>query len=134
LRAKAAAIAIAAGPRTVWGNVHERGGGTVASYFVRWTVERPIAEHPANFDVVMGSWGDGTSPDDRCAISMLCSENEDGRSVMVIDAADAARDLSDLAASALKRDEVIGTPLAEQLFAIVDAIFLQDDRLPTATG
>jgi len=116
--------------RTVWGNVHERDGGTVASYFVQWTVGRPIAEHPANFDLILGSWGDGTSVDDRYAVSLLYAEDEDGPSVMVIDATDAPRDMSDLAGSALRRDEVIGTPLAAAAFAIVDAIFLQDGRLP----
>ena len=116
--------------RTVWGYVHEREGGTVASYFVQWTVGLSLAEHPANFDLVLGSWGDGTSADDRCAISLLYSENEDGPSVMVIDAAGAPRDLSTLASSALARDEVVGTPLAIAAFAIVDAVFLQDNRLP----
>jgi len=116
--------------RTVWGFVHRRGAETVASYFVQWTVGRSLAEHPANFDLILGSWGDGASADDRCAISMLYSENEDGPSVMVIDATDRPRDMSSLASSVLTRAEVIGTPLAAAAFAIVDAIFLQDDRLP----
>jgi hypothetical protein len=34
----------------------------------------------------------------------------------------------DLAATALKRDDVINTPLADQVFSVVDAIYLQDGR------
>ena len=114
--------------RTVWGYVHRCGTETVASYFVQWTVGAALADHPANFDIVMGSWGDGTSPADRCAIALLYSETEDGPAVMVVDAV--RRDMSSLAASALRRDEVIDTPLATAAFAISDAVFAQDDRLP----
>jgi len=56
--------------RTVWGHVHED-QGTVASYFMQWTVGASLERHPANFDLVYGQWGDGSSSSDRCAISLL---------------------------------------------------------------
>jgi len=48
---------------------------------------------------------------------------------MVIDASDRKIAESDLAQSAMRREQIIGTPVADQLFALVDAIWLQDDRL-----
>lgn len=47
---------------------------------------------------------------------------------MVIDAADRAEAKGELAKAALARADVVGTPLAARVFAIVDAIYLQDGR------
>ena len=122
--------------RTVWGLVRKLGPEAiaVASYFAQWTVGSSLADHPVNFDLVLGSWGDGTSADDRCAISFIYSEAENGPGVMVIDATDRPTAASGLAGSVLTRDEVVGTPLATAAFAIVDAVLLQDDRLPRDVG
>ena len=48
---------------------------------------------------------------------------------MVIDAQEKLSKYSDLAGTALQRDEVIGSALADQVFAVIDAIWLQDARL-----
>ncbi|MCB2013704.1 MAG: hypothetical protein R3E11_10545 [Sphingobium sp.] len=47
---------------------------------------------------------------------------------MVIDAADRPIGASELVSGALRREEIIGTPLADHLFAMVDAIWEQDQR------
>ncbi|MEM6477289.1 MAG: hypothetical protein AAF687_14120 [Pseudomonadota bacterium] len=114
--------------RTVWGFVH-KGDETVASYVVQWTVGKSIEDHPANFDIILGGWGEGSRNHDRRAISMIHFENADGPQVSVIDAADRPIGASELIGSALKRSEVIGTPLAQQAFAIFDAVIVQDKRL-----
>jgi len=41
---------------------------------------------------------------------------------------------SDLVGRALRRDEVIGTPLAPVAFELVDAIWMQDERIGELTG
>ena len=115
--------------RTVWGYVHETGGGTLASYFFQWTVGKSIEEHPANFDLILGSWGEGTTKNDRCAISLVHFENGGVPGVSVIDANDRPIASSELVGSAKSRDELIGTPLAQQVFAIFDVVILQDNRL-----
>ena len=53
---------------------------------------------------------------------------------MVIDAE--TRPVADksLVGKALRRDEVIGTPIAENAFAIVDAILAQDKRVAELPG
>ena len=48
---------------------------------------------------------------------------------MIIDASDRSVATSPLVGRALTRDEVIGTPLAADVFRILDAIWLQDNRI-----
>ena len=115
--------------RTVWGYVHEKGGGTLASYFAQWTVGKSIEGHPANFDLIYGAWGEGSNRNDRCAISLIHFESDGVPGVSVIDANDRPIASSELVGSAMSREELIGTPLVQQVFAIVDAVILQDNRL-----
>jgi len=110
--------------RTVWGYVHEADGPTLAAYFVRWT-DGHIEETGANVDLVLGGWGDGTSRAGRACVSLLHRQMEDGKpSLMIVD----AKAEPEIADKPLKRCEVIGTPLADQVFRLADAIYEQDDR------
>lgn len=113
--------------RTVWGLVH-RGKAGEAAYFVQWTLGQ-IGRHGAHFDLVLGPWGEGTTRDDRYAVSLEFRRTENGPAFMVIDAD--TRDIAkgDLAHHGLTRQEVVGTAVAKQAFEIVDAIWLQDERL-----
>jgi hypothetical protein len=115
--------------RSVWGFVHDEGGVTVASYFVQWTVGKPIEDHPANFDLIYGAWGEGATKSDRCAISLIHFETEGVPGVSVINANDRPLASSELVGSALSREDLVGTPLAQRVFSIFDAVILQDHRL-----
>ena len=107
--------------------VHHQGGPSVAAYWMHWTVGH-LSEPGANLDLVLGAWGEGTDAHDRFGIALVHRQFEDGTpSLMVIDAGDRFKNI-DLAATTLARSDVIGTPLAEQVFSLVDAIYLQDDR------
>ncbi len=113
--------------RRVWGMVHQQGGPTVAAYWMHWTVGH-LSIPGANLDLVLGKWGDGTGASDRFGVAMVHRQLEDGTpSLTVIDAGGRFSD-PDLAATVLARRDVIGTPLAEQVFSVVDAIYLQDGR------
>lgn len=108
--------------------VHHIDGPSVAAYWIHWTVGH-LSEPGANLDLVLGKWGDGTTADDRCGIALVHRELEDGTpSLMVIDAAHRSFAGGSLTKTALARTDVIGTPLAEQVFSVVDAIYLQDSR------
>jgi hypothetical protein len=48
---------------------------------------------------------------------------------MVIDSGHRPANTSQLCGRALKRADVIGTPLASEVFQLVDAIWLQDARI-----
>ena len=70
--------------RTAWGFVY-RDGGPHACYFVEWTVGR--RDCSARFDIVVGRWSDGTTEDDREAVSLAYELLDDGPSFSVVDAA-----------------------------------------------
>jgi hypothetical protein len=113
--------------RTVWGYVH-RGDEAVAAYFVAWT-RGQVGRHGANIDLVLGEWGDRTGAQDRYTVSLAFRRTDRGPAFMVIDSAGRPVASSDLAANHLGRADVIETPVAADAFAIVDAIWLQDDRV-----
>lgn len=113
--------------RCVWGVVHQ-GDATLAAYWMHWTPGH-FSERGANLDLVIGRWGDGATADDRFSVALVHREQPDGTPVMmVIDAATRPTRMDELARAALAREDVIGTPLARQVFAIVDAIYEQDRR------
>lgn len=114
--------------RLVWGVVHAP-AGTAASYYVHWTAGAGLDRHPANYDFIIGRWGEDASPADRVAVSLMHFENEEGPGVMVIDAGGRPSAYSGLAASALDRERVVGTELAATAFAVFDTVLLQDTRL-----
>ena len=107
---------------TIWGWIHS-GPATVAAYWTNWA-DGHLSDVGATFDLVVGSWGEGTSIESRSAISLLYKAGPDG-GFMLIDAAP----YKSLAARQLQREEVVGTPLADQAFSLVDTIWEQDDRL-----
>ncbi|MEN3950944.1 hypothetical protein [Iodidimonas sp. SYSU 1G8] len=112
--------------RRVWGEVHAA-DGIVAVYYVGWSEGRP--DHGAAFDLIIGKWGDGATSEDRAAVSLDFRVSEARGAFMVVDAPGRRIAVSELAGSALTRSEVIGTPLASQVFALIDAVYMKDARL-----
>ncbi len=113
--------------RSAWGLVHS-GDVTVAAYWMHWTVGH-LNEPGANLDLVLGAWGEGATSKDRVAASLLYREPEDQPpAFMVIDATNRTVAKSELVGGALRPEDIIGTPLAEHVFGLVDAICLQDAR------
>jgi hypothetical protein len=112
--------------RTVWGMLR-KGDIDKAVYFVQWTMSSP--QHGANFDLVIGRWGDGSDIADRTSVSLLYRADVDEPGFMIIDAAGRPASDGSLAVKALSRDELVNSTLKAPVFAMVDAIFLQDERL-----
>jgi hypothetical protein len=112
--------------RTVWGYVHSP-SEPIAAYFVQWTRNNP--EHGANFDLILGAWGDQAQPHQRQAIALAYRVVDGQGSFMVIDAKTRPFATSELIGAALDREQVIGQPIAAQAFAVVDAVMLKDDRI-----
>ena len=104
---------------------------TVAAYLVHWTETRP--DHGANFDLIIGSWGEDTNSTDRQAASFKYSSS--GGGFMAIDASSRpfAND-STLFDQALSREEIVGSPLSSALYNLLDAIWLQDSRIAEIQG
>jgi hypothetical protein len=118
--------------RSVWGFVR-RDREPFAAYFVHWT-QGHVADSGANFDLILGEWGEGTRPQDRCTVSLIYRFTDSGAGFMVIDAG--TRDLaqSDLVCQALSRAEVIGQPIAHDVFMLCDAILTQEERVAELLG
>src|SRR6266496_646076 len=111
--------------RTIWGDLSTE-DRTVAVYSVQWTPCSP--QHDPNIDLVIGEWGTDAKSEDRVLVSLLYRPGPHG-GVMVIDGEGRPAGQRSLCGQALKRDEVIGTPLAANAFALFDAIWLQDPRI-----
>ncbi len=110
--------------KTVWGFVHH-GKKTLAAYFVSWTQNKP--EHDVSFDLLIGEWGKKANEKQKKAVSLVYRLSEN--SLMVIDAKDRPIANNELVGKVLKREDVIGQPLAQTVFSIVDAVFLRDERI-----
>lgn len=82
--------------------------------------------------ILIGHWGDGTGAPDRAIVSIDLRHDEP-RGMTVIDPPDeiVAR-FSALAANALSREQVIGQPVATDVFDICDAVCLEDARIIAA--
>jgi hypothetical protein len=109
--------------RTAWGFVY-RDGGPHACYFVEWTLGR--SDCAARFDVVVGDWFDGTTEDDRQAVSLEYRLLDTGRSFAVVDAE--GRPAAEVG-RAKRSDEITGTPLAKEALTIAEAVLDVDDRV-----
>jgi len=110
----------------VWGYVHQM-NEALATYYVEWTPGHQGEQ--ANFDLIVGIWGEDTNASNRQAIAIEFRKLDTGPAFRVIDAKYRKVSKSTLVAKALDRDSVIGTPLAAQVFAICDLIYLEDPRI-----
>ena len=112
--------------RTIWGDLADS-SGTRAVYFVQWTVNEP--GHMPHFDIVLGPWGEGTAPGDRVLVSLLYQPRPGGGSFMVASGKGRRADDRSLCGRALERADVIGTPLANEVFSLLDALWLSEPRI-----
>jgi len=112
--------------KTIWGDLADSSGAK-AVYFVQWTVDEP--EHMPNVDIVIGPWGDETSPNDRVLVSLLYQPRPGGGSFMVANGKGRPADDRSICSRALERADVVGTPLANQVFSLVDSLWLTEPRI-----
>lgn len=109
--------------KRVWGFVY-RFGEPVGAYFVGWTQGMP--DHGAAFDLILGDWSVSAADSDRYSVSLDFRLIDGSPQLMVVDADDRMPPGNDDSpfGTAFKRSDVIGTSLAAQVFAIVDAIYM----------
>jgi hypothetical protein len=112
--------------KTIWGGISSTEAAK-AAYYVQWTVDSP--DHYPNIDLIIGPWGDGSRSEERVLVAIAYRPGPDGGSFMVIDGANRPANTPDLCGRALTRAEVIGTPLAQEAFELLDAIWLCDPRI-----
>jgi hypothetical protein len=114
--------------QTVWGWIH-RGAGTRAAYYVRWKAGRRA--DGMIWLLCIGPWGDGAADADRRSVGLRVRIVRGRPQFMVVDAAETpwGREPLPLHGSLLTREQVIDTPLAEEVFRIVDQILVEDTRV-----
>jgi len=109
--------------RTAWGFVY-RDGGPRAAYFVEWTTGR--RDCTARFDVVVGDWNDGTTEDDREAVSLEYRVADGARSFALAEVA--GRPAAEIGRPRSGND-VRGTAVEDEVRAIAGAILDSDERV-----
>jgi len=118
--------------RTIWGEAFAD-GFPCAAYFIHWPLGR-VLQHGAIFDIVIGRWGEGSTAKDRSVVSLAYRYFDDGPEFMVLDARKRPQDFSAVAKRRLDRGKVVGTALAKDVFAICQAVLLQDPRVAPLRG
>lgn len=112
--------------KTIWGDLATT-ESALAVYYVSWTVAAP--EHEPKIDLIVGAWGDGADPESRILVSLLFRPAADGGSFMVVDADDRLTSYRTLCGRAMRRAEIVGRPLGEEIFALVNALWAGDPRI-----
>jgi len=110
--------------RRVWGYVHSQ-DAALAAYYVEWTP----GHSDANFDLILGKWGDETQSADRVSVAIEFRMIETGPAFQVIDAEQRSYAKSSLVGKALNRESVLDGNLRQHVFDILDLIYLEDPRL-----
>ena len=104
-----------------------------AVYQVHWT-NRQVGRHGAEFYIILGQWGDGTTAADKFAVALHFFVESDRFGFMVVDADQTPMASHPLVGRALPRESVIDTPLAQEVFKLVDAIWLEDENISEVTN
>jgi len=101
--------------KRIWGFVYEH-EAALAAYFVEWTPGHPCSS--ANFDLIIGTWGNDADNATRKAVCLEFRRTETGPAFMVIDAPSRSVASSSLISTALSRKEVIGVETASLAYSI----------------
>jgi hypothetical protein len=123
------------GPCECCGDISRLASGLVrrddepyAAYQVHWT-NKQIARHGAEFYIILGEFGEGTTALDKFAVALHLFVESDKFGFMVVDADQTPISSHPLVGHAMPRASVINTPLAEEVFDLVDAIWLEDENI-----
>jgi hypothetical protein len=99
-----------------------------AAYQVHWTTQQ-VARHGAEVYIMLGQWGDGTTAADRFAVALHFFIESKTHGFMIVDADQTPMASHPLVGRVLSRESVIDTPLAQEVFNLVDAIWLEDENI-----
>lgn len=101
-------------------------------YQVHWTKGK-VEKHGVGFYFILGRWGDGTTASDRFAVALRYRADAEATGFMIVDAGETSIGSHSLVGKALRREEVVGTPLAQEIFDLVDFVWLNDERIAEIT-
>jgi hypothetical protein len=113
--------------RTVWGHLYVDGDSR-AVYYVQWTLGQ-VPRHGANIDLLMGQWGEDSTPEQRVAVSIVYRIGEHGPEFFSIDPDERPHAQSGLATNFIPGRHVLGNPVGADAYAFMHAILGQDQRV-----
>ena len=79
--------------------------------------------------VGLGEWGDGTTPEQRRAFSLILRENESRYEVMILNAEESPWRDAQILGQMLNRDEALAHPWIKDVFHITDHMVTDDPEL-----
>ena len=103
-------------------------GDTIALYHVQWS-KGHVSDHGAHFHFVLGDFSPPALQGDRFGVFLHYFVDGSQFGFTVCDAADSKLARDPLVGDCLTREEVLASPLADEVFAITDAVWLADTRL-----
>lgn len=113
---------------TVWGYVHERDGATRAVYYVGWAEGHE--ERVIWITLGLGAWGQETTESDRRSVA-LEGRTFDGEPWLgIVD--EPHFDYPHLLGDLLSRQEALDDPCLTDLWAVTDAVVVNDSRVAEA--
>ena len=111
-------------------------GDAYAVYYASFAVGHP--ERGARAIVSLGTWGEGATPEDRLAFPMEILANSDEYQVRMVDRESSPWRDTTFLGRVLDRAESLDHAWCEEVFALTNAMFVQDlplkDFLDTTTG
>ena len=113
--------------RTVGGRI-EKDSFPYVAYRVQWTLGQ-VAKHGAAFYLLFSRNERGTPLEPKLAVKILYRNDAEASGFMVVD-----HEQDEWAGfKYLKREEVVGAPLAPKVFELLDLIWLNDGRIKELT-
>ena|ERR1043165_537129 len=123
------------GPCGCWGDVSRLATGMVrlndepyAIYQVHWTSNH-VVKHGAEFYLILGEFGEWATAADTFAVALHFFVESNRFGFAVVDADKTSISSHPLVGRALSRANVIDTPLAQEVFDLIDAIWLEDENI-----
>jgi hypothetical protein len=110
---------------TVWGHVFERENAR-AVYYVRWNED---ALEEVEVVVSVGEWGEGSGAEERACVAALGRNHQGRLSLMLVDAERCSFSEHSFLGKMCAAEEARGTPLATEVFHIVDHLLVDDPRV-----
>jgi hypothetical protein len=92
-------------------------------------ISRQVLKHGAEFYIVLGKFGEGTTAADKFAVALHFFVEPDRCGFAVVDAEKTSISSHPIIRRALSRADVIDTPLAQEVFDLVDAIWFEDENI-----
>jgi hypothetical protein len=103
---------------------------TYAVYACCYTASHP--EHGVSMAVSLHGWGEGADPSVKECVALEWRNTETGPACRMVDASETAWAKEQILGRMLSREQALASGRATEAFAVADAVWRHDQRLPDA--